>query len=191
MPGFVNTRLAPVLDCNEAAQLHEHMATTFLERCLVAKIAPLELWCAPDPRHRFFKAYGERGVKLETQCGNDLGMRMHNAATAAFCQPEVDHVVVVGTDCPTLDSRYLSHALDELANNDVVIGPAEDGGYGLIGLNRPALALFRGISWSTATVYEDTVARIRSLDYRWLALPELWDVDTPADLQRYQALVHA
>ena len=93
--------------------------------------------------------------------------------------------LLVGTDCPGLDVAYIARAAAALATRDAVVGPADDGGYVLIGLARD-LDVFGGMSWSTATVMAATRARLDALGATFAELPPLWDVDTPADLARYR-----
>ena len=96
---------------------------------------------------------------------------------------------LVGTDCPTLDAAYVADAFTALERTDVVIGPAEDGGYGLVATRRVEAALmealFVDISWSSATVVAETTQRLADAGYTWTLLSEIWDVDRPADWRRY------
>jgi glycosyltransferase A (GT-A) superfamily protein (DUF2064 family) len=97
---------------------------------------------------------------------------------------------LVGSDCPVLTAEYLRDAAAALAGgNDAVFGPAEDGGYLLIGLARkPSAQLFEGIAWGTATVMQETRKRLARFDWRWHELTTLWDVDRPEDLLRLREL---
>jgi uncharacterized protein len=123
-------------------------------------------------------------VALVAQPPGDLGARMDAALRAALERGE--RALLVGTDCPALDLAHLARAADALAHCDAVVGPAEDGGYVLIGLARP-LDLFTAIEWGTPTVLAATRARLAATGARWHELPTLWDVDGPADLARWQA----
>jgi glycosyltransferase A (GT-A) superfamily protein (DUF2064 family) len=93
-------------------------------------------------------------------------------------------VVLIGTDCPELSAAYVVSALEELNGQDAVLGPAEDGGYVLLGLRRSAPELFRDIPWGGDGVAAYTRARMGDLGWCWRELPVLWDVDRPADLAR-------
>jgi glycosyltransferase A (GT-A) superfamily protein (DUF2064 family) len=95
--------------------------------------------------------------------------------------------VLIGTDCPILDVAYLARAVAALETCDAVFGPAEDGGYVLVGLAR-CIDAFSGIPWSTPNTMTATRAKIGSLGAVWQELPTLWDVDEPRDLIRWQAL---
>jgi rSAM/selenodomain-associated transferase 1 len=121
-------------------------------------------------------------IALETQPEGDLGARMLAAMTAAHSP-----VIVIGTDCPALTGDHLRHAARALQDgNDVVLTPAEDGGYVLIGVTRPLPELMTEMPWSTPQVMADTRARIAGHALRAHELPMLWDVDTPADLARLE-----
>ena len=105
--------------------------------------------------------------------------------------PAPEPLLLIGTDCPMLAPDHLRSAADALLQGtDVVFGPAEDGGYILIGLRKPSAAvdlrLFEGIDWSTDRVMAQSRARLRAAGARWHELPLLWDVDEPADWLRWQ-----
>jgi glycosyltransferase A (GT-A) superfamily protein (DUF2064 family) len=94
--------------------------------------------------------------------------------------------IIVGTDCPTMQVDDLLAAHQALAaGDDVVLGPAEDGGYWLIGLRRCDPRLFTGIAWSNAGVLDATRERLVTLGWRWSELVTRWDVDRPEDLARF------
>lgn len=125
-------------------------------------------------------------LPLALQVGADLGARMAHAIAAS--QADADRVLVVGTDCPLLDAQYVAAALTALDDNEVVLGPAEDGGYVLIGMRQLHPQLFTNVTWGTAAVCAQTLAAAQRLDLQVAQLPTLWDVDTLEDWQRYQAL---
>lgn len=108
---------------------------------------------------------------------------MHHALARALRRHRA--AIIIGADCPALRPRHLRRAARWLAGGcDVVIAPAEDGGYALIGAKRVSPLLFSAIAWGGSAVYESTVRKLVSLGYRWRALERLWDVDRPADLGR-------
>jgi glycosyltransferase A (GT-A) superfamily protein (DUF2064 family) len=99
--------------------------------------------------------------------------------------------IIIGTDAPDLDVEYLARAAAALQSGDAVIGPAEDGGYVLIGVARE-LPIFSDMPWSTPVVAERTRERLRSAAASWVELPTSWDVDTAADYARLRSpLPHA
>jgi rSAM/selenodomain-associated transferase 1 len=119
---------------------------------------------------------------LFNQQGDDLGDRMANALCAASLP-----AVLIGTDCPPIDTAYLHHAVEQLKRYPLIIAPAEDGGYGLIGMQSPTKALFQDIRWSTDQVFGQTLVRAEENDLDPYLLPEIWDVDEAADLDRWLA----
>jgi rSAM/selenodomain-associated transferase 1 len=188
-PGRVKTRLIPALGEQAAAELQRQLTERALVTTLAAGLGPVELWCAPGTDDAFFADCARQyGVDLRAQGEGDLGMRMARALTLAL--KEGSPGLLVGSDCPVLSAEYLREAAAALAGaNDAVFGPAEDGGYVLIGLARePSAQLFENIAWGTATVMQDTRARLSRLGWRWRELATLWDVDRPEDLRRLRQL---
>lgn len=182
-PGRVKTRLIPSLGLRGAAELHARLLADTVFRIASARLAPVEVWCAPDPLRDPFPELAERyGLGLYRQQGADLGERMHGAAINALGRGS--SVVLVGTDCPPMDGAYLHRAMASLKGRDAVLGPAEDGGYGLLGIKRAARELFRDIPWGGERVAEITRERMRRLAWDFEDLPQLWDVDRPEDLGR-------
>ncbi|HKQ34738.1 MAG TPA: TIGR04282 family arsenosugar biosynthesis glycosyltransferase [Nitrospiraceae bacterium] len=188
IPGQVKTRLCPPLTPDEAATLHGSFVLDMLERTKLA-VTKLRLpfhrylACAPSSELVFFKIMEERqGVCLLDQKGDDLGRRMHLTFVDLFSKG-YKQVVIVGTDVPTLPLPVYQDALAILARSDVVLGPALDGGYYLIGLKQPAETLFAGVAWSTDQVLAVTQQNAITLGLS-VGLTTAWrDVDTMADLQ--------
>jgi hypothetical protein len=138
--------------------------------------------CAPSADHVFFKILEERhGVRLLTQTGDDLGARMARAMDDVFSLG-YQKVLIIGTDLPTLPGPAFSEAAALLATHDLVLGPACDGGYYLIGLRKPAPELFAGIPWSTDKVLPLTQQKAVALGLRAALLPVRRDIDTIEDL---------
>ncbi len=123
------------------------------------------------------------------QNGSDLGKRMHNAFKNAFLKNDQQKVVVIGTDCAELTTEILDEAFEELDRNEVVIGPAVDGGYYLLGMKKFVSELFIDIPWSTSEVLGTTIARIQELGHTYLLLKELNDVDTIEDWEKAKGLI--
>ena len=120
------------------------------------------------------------------QQGQDLGERMSNAFARTF-ESGRDKVVLIGTDCPTLQSQHLLQAFEALNHSDLVLGPAIDGGYYLIGMKSSAAYLFEGIAWSTSQVLSQTLHVAYQQGLIVTLLPELDDIDTQEDWQRYSS----
>ena len=188
-PGRVKTRLVPALGETGAAELHWQLAERTLCTARAAGLGQVELWCAPGTDDAFFAACAKQhDVSLRAQGEGDLGVRMARALELALADGFSG--LLIGSDCPALTPEYLREAAAALVNgNDAVIGPAEDGGYVLIGLARsPAAPLFEDIAWGSATVMQDTRTRLASRNWRWRELATLWDVDRPEDLLRLAQL---
>ena len=177
--GKVKTRLVPAVGVDGAFRAHVELA----ERTLAAVAEgdfDAELWFA-GPRNAGLVAWGERfGLRLVEQPEADLGQRMLAALRAGAR-------VVVGTDIPRMSAEYIEDALRRLGDADVVVGPVEDGGYCLIGMNAPHESLFRGIEWGAADVLERTLARVAAAGLRVELLDTLWDVDDVEDHARWRA----
>jgi rSAM/selenodomain-associated transferase 1 len=114
-----------------------------------------------------------------------LGEKLHRAFHQAF-QTGAKRVVIIGTDCPDLTAEILAEAFDALWQREVVIGPANDGGYYLIGLNRLIPELFAGIEWGGEKVFEQTISKVRAGSARFALLVQLSDMDRPEDLEAYK-----
>jgi uncharacterized protein len=119
--------------------------------------------------------------KKELQAGNDLGERMKNAFELLF-RNGYTKVVIIGSDCYELTENIIMNAFDQLKQKDVVIGPAKDGGYYLLGMNVFIPQLFTGKSWSSNKLFQETLAEIKARNYSMYQLPVLSDVDTPGDV---------
>jgi uncharacterized protein len=181
-PGRVKTRLIPELGEAGAAALHRRLVAHSLAAASEAAIGPVELWCAPDAGDPFFGECERRfGVSLHPQSEGDLGARMQRAFESVLARGA--RAILIGSDIPALSGRYLRDAGRALARgDDVVIGPAKDGGYVLIGLSRCDPELFREIPWGGPEVLAETRRRIAALHWRSSELATLWDVDRPEDL---------
>ena len=193
VPGTVKTRLASAIGADEAAAHYVRLVERTLATAVAAREAGIvdrvELWCAPDVDAPAFSAWRERyDVELRAQAGDDLGAKMRHALHEAVAGGS--RAVLIGTDCPAFDLSYLARAVAALDEHAAVFGPAEDGGYVLVGLARPIDA-FSGIPWSSAGTMAATRAKLRSAGIDWQELPTLWDVDAPSDLARWQALTAA
>ena len=188
MPGFAKTRLIPSIGAHAAAVLQERLTEQAVATALTAAVGPVTLWAAPDARHpSFIKMVVQQRITLRPQPDGDLGRRML-AATAATSGP----TLVIGTDCPALTPVHLRGAARALHEGaEVVLIPAEDGGYVLIGTRTAQPDLFSGIAWGTATVLAETRARIMAQRIVLNELPPLWDVDTEDDLARLEREIPA
>ncbi len=179
--GLAKTRLAPAIGFEGAARVARAMLAHTLRAAVDSKIGPVELCCAPDTTDaRFRLAASDAVVYLSGQGDGDLGARMERAISRGL--EKYRRVVVIGTDAPQLDADVLRSAAAALITHDVVIAPATDGGYVLVGLARRAPRLFADVAWSTSQVMAQTRARIEELGMSLFELPTLHDVDEPMDL---------
>jgi uncharacterized protein len=183
--GRVKTRLIPALGAQGACDLQQLL----LERALQLPAHGFSerfLWLDDLPGADLQQLAQSLGWTLVEQPAGDLGERMRRIATLGLA--ESDAVILIGNDCPALDGGYLQAACDALQEQSVVIGPAEDGGYVLLGLRCIDAALFSDMPWGTERVFDMTLQRLQQLDWRPALLPALWDVDRPEDLSRLAAL---
>jgi hypothetical protein len=184
IPGLTKTRLIPSIGAHAAAVLQERLTERTVETAIAADIGPVTLWCTPDVTHPLFQDLAVRfPLMLKQQPDGDLGTRMLGAIAA-----NNGLTLVIGTDCPALTPEHLRDAALALEDAEVVLIPAEDGGYVLIGACAVHEELFSGIAWGTASVLAETHARISSLGLKATELPSLWDIDTEADLARFERM---
>jgi rSAM/selenodomain-associated transferase 1 len=181
-PGAVKTRLIPALGAAGAARLHERLVDRTLAVAAASGVGPVEL-CGDFTDDPILAACAAaHGATLAEQGAGDLGARMQRAFARTLAR--APGAILVGSDCPVLTPVHLRDAGQALAGGDAAIGPAEDGGYVLIGLARVHPSLFEGIAWGGPKVLAQTRARIAALGWRAAELDPLWDVDRPEDLVR-------
>jgi hypothetical protein len=124
----------------------------------------------------------------QMQQGNSLEKKMENAFKSTFAAG-YQKLVIIGTDCPGINENILQNAFAKLEDHDIVIGPATDGGYYLLGMKKEHPYLFHNIKWSTNTVLEKTIDRCHSNQLSYILLPELSDIDEEKDLVHFKSLV--
>ena len=183
--GRVKTRLIPALGAQGACDLQQLL----LERALQLPAYGFSerfLWLDDLPDAGLQQLALNLGWTLVEQPAGDLGERMRRIATLGLA--ESDAVILIGNDCPALDGNYLQAACGALQEQPVVIGPAEDGGYVLLGLRCMTASLFSDMPWGTERVFDLTLQRLQQLDWCPALLTTLWDVDRPEDLSRLAAL---
>jgi rSAM/selenodomain-associated transferase 1 len=181
IPGLAKTRLIPALGAHGAAMLQEALTARTVETAIAAQTGPVTLWAAPDATHPSFRELVVKSqIAIKRQPDGDLGARM-----LAACDVSAGPVLVIGTDCPSLSPATLLEAASALRRGcDVVVIPAEDGGYVLIGVRRQQPSLFEAMPWSTGVVMAETRKRIAAAKLHCRELPTLWDIDRPDDLER-------
>lgn len=182
-PGKTKTRLISALGAKGAATLQRQMTEHTLSkarelqkkrslslevRFTGGSLPLMQHWLGSD-------------IIYQPQGEGDLGARMARSLAVAF-QEGIDRVVIIGTDCPNLNANLIAKAFHHLDSHDLVLGPALDGGYYLIGVNYLIPELFIGIKWGTSEVFQQAVDIANKLDVSVAYLPQLADVDRPEDL---------
>jgi uncharacterized protein len=168
--GFVKTRLAREVGDDRALAIYNLMLHHLLD------------WTKEFSTTVYWTGDGDIGHSVDSkeQTSGDLGERIHQALIAELMLAQVG--VVIGVDCPELDAAHIRCAFSLLKNHDVVIGPALDGGYYLIGMRNAHKALFHQMEWSTNRVFSETLKRCRQLGLSIATLPQLSDVDEWSDI---------
>lgn len=185
--GQVKTRMMPHLSASEACDLHCQLTLWTHDQLLNCGLGAVELSVAGDTDHPLFEQCKAMGAaRLTTQQGSDLGERMANAMAHGLAHYEC--VILVGSDCPSIDASYLEQAVEALQAAPVVVGPATDGGYVLIGARQIRDAIFEGISWGSDQVYSETRLALTRSGMTWVQLPYLGDIDRPEDIPLWEAL---
>ena len=171
--GKAKTRLAEDIGPDKALGIYERLLEHTLQ---VAEVCAADVTVFQAFENASFRGFD--GFKVKMQEGEDLGQRMaHAFQSSAF------PAVMIGTDCPALSSDLLQEAFEALNTNDVVLGPANDGGYYLIGMRTWIPSLLEGIAWSTEKVLAQTLEAAKNAHLRTVLLDEQVDIDTFADLE--------
>lgn len=184
VPGQAKTRLAPHLGEDRAAELQRSMTEhTIAEAFTAKKICQMaiEIYYEGGNREKIEKWLGKSCSFYKQACG-DLGVKLSDAFTKSF-RKGYKKVIIIGTDCPSLSSSLMLKGLTKLSNYNLILGPAEDGGFYLVGLSRPPEpSLFHGVSWGKDTVLKTVLANAGKLTLSCDFLPTLSDIDRPEDL---------
>jgi len=184
IPGQVKTRLIPMMGPEAAAALHEKLVIHVLTIAVKTNLGQVDLWCSPSCKHPFFiRCSREFQVKLYKQPEGDLGKRMGDALKKTL--EKTSNAILIGTDCHSFTEKDMKEAARAMKRGaKAVLGPAEDGGYVLIGMRHYSPELFTEIPWGTGSVMEETRKRLQRLGWRWHELRTFWDVDRPEDVER-------
>ena len=182
-PHRTKTRLIPALGPEGAAQLQRDMTRHTLavaREVATDRLLSVEVRFEGGDARKMAACFGN-GVSYRPQGPGDLGRRMDRAFVDA-CREGAEQTVLIGTDCPEITPRLIRESFGRLAASDVVLGPANDGGYYLIGLQRPVSRLFVEIPWGSERVFGETMNRADELSLSVSLLETLSDVDRPNDL---------
>ncbi len=181
-PGLVKTRLGADIGADKAAMIYryclEHTLAVAQDSGLDYRVflsEPSDDECFQDEVYTL-------------QRGADLGTRMHNALQSLSRDSE-HGAILIGSDCIDLSPRHMLDAARALGGHELVLSPARDGGYALIGCSQPRPELFSGIDWSTQRVLQQTLDKARALDIRVCLLETVRDIDTLADVENYPELL--
>lgn len=183
--GEVKTRLTPVLRAREAAELAEALLLDTVEVVERAGLDAVVAFAPAAGRRAFEQLLGPRR-RLIPQGGGDLGTRL-DRIMERLAGERRGSVVAIGTDCPAVDGDHLRAAVQALGQRDVVLGPALDGGFYLLGLRRHQPELFREVPWSTDATLTTVEARARSAGLTVTRLAAARDLDSPEDLYAWYA----
>jgi rSAM/selenodomain-associated transferase 1 len=190
--GRVKTRLAADIGPEAALATYRELLTLTAAAVRAAQV-PATVWLADAPTEPALGTAASAarpewpGLPWRVQpAAGSLGERMAHAFAEAFAAG-AGRVVIIGTDCPGLSADLLRQAFAQLATHDLVVGPATDGGYYLLGMKQLHARLFTDKQWSTATVLPATLADAARLGLRVAQLPTLADVDSAADLAAWRA----
>lgn len=182
-PGRVKTRLAETIGAEQAAKYYAAFLQDIITRFRTSG-QERRLCYAPDADRamQYFQKLAQNDYQLWLQPECPLGTRLEKLFEEAFDRGAV-RVVVIGSDSPTLPKTHVDEAFALLGNHDVVLGPATDGGYYLIGMSIRRYALFDEINWSQPTVLAETMRKLKALGSRVALLPPWYDIDSASDLQ--------
>ena len=177
VPGKAKTRLIPALGEDGAARLYARLLNRTVEEAKASGL-PFQLRVTGGERAAFRELYGE-DIEVVEQGHGDLGERMARVEGPAL---------IIGSDCPGMTAPLIRAAAGALEDRSVVVGPATDGGYYLIGFREQLPWLFADMEWSTPTVFAHTLSRLAARGLGPAVLPELSDIDTPEDLASWPEL---
>ena len=187
-PGQVKTRLAKDIGPAAAAAFYRRVAEYVLKRTM-----PLEsvyrriVFYTPDAMSQGFEEWLPDEV-LRPQKGADVGERMSNALSEMF-ETGAEKAVIVGADIPELHRGIINRAFRSLDNADIVLGPAMDGGYYLIGMKALHPEIFLNVDWGTGGVFSQTVLNIKKMGLRYATVETLFDVDNLEDFRRAEGIL--
>ena len=187
-PGKTKTRLIPALGPKGASDLQKHMTEHVLSRaCDLVESRPVDMEVRYDGgKQGLMEKWLGKSISYRSQGSGDLGTRMERAFSEAF-QQGLNRVVIIGSDCPGITEVTLGTAFDLLNEFDLVLGPAKDGGYYLIGLRQEKPELFKNIPWGTAEVRARTLEIANQLGLRWIEVEPLSDVDQVEDIEVWES----
>jgi len=182
--GKVKTRLSKNLPSVTVTRLYKAFVKDVLNIALKVKCDQRFIYYVGNGSSIPFLRKFENHFQLKRQTGKDLGERMYRAFCR--CKREKFHrIIIIGTDCLTLNERDINRAFQKLENYDCVLGPSKDGGYYLIALKSPQWKIFENINWSTESVLRQTIRGVRLLRKKTFLLKCREDIDTAVNLKNF------
>jgi rSAM/selenodomain-associated transferase 1 len=176
--GKVKTRLAKTVGNDKALQVYQQLlriTKSVTDQLDVAR----QIWYSRYINNN--DIWSDDDYEKHLQKGDSLGLRMQRAFNKAFADG-YQKAVVIGSDCSTLSPELIEQSFQILDNHQTVIGPARDGGYYLLGMSAFYPSLFENKSWSTSTVFKETIHQFKEMNLSYKSLPVLNDIDTEKDL---------
>jgi len=177
--GKVKTRLAQTLGEAKALYIYKELLEITRQQSIKVN-AQCYLYYSD---HIELDAWSENTFIKRVQFGEDLGARMVNAFNEVL--QTHSKAIIIGSDCPYITSHIIDHSFHLLSNNDVIIGPAKDGGYYLLGMKSTSPLLFESMPWSESSLYEKTIEKLNQLNFTHSSLIQLEDIDTEEEWNRY------
>jgi rSAM/selenodomain-associated transferase 1 len=190
--GNVKTRLAHDIGDEKALQVHKDLMDVVLEKLMLAQFEGIEcdvqLWLNEIPENKagmleVINKTSANNIQFKLQKGDNLGNKMANAIVTSL--QYYSKVIIVGSDCPNISTDTLAKARDALNKTDVVLGPAEDGGYVLIGASNFNESIFNNVAWGQGKVFDKTVENMNTFNFSYSLLAQSWDVDDLVDYERW------
>lgn len=179
--GKAKTRLAATVGEEEALRIYKELLAH--TRRITTPLVDVHRYLLYSDFIDTVDEWSEELYEKHLQRGADLGERMNNGFHMAL--RKFKKSVIIGGDCPQLSMDLLEQAFEQLNHHDIVIGPAIDGGYYLLGMKEKHPYLFENMNWSTAEVAQTTIDRIKSKGLSYYTLPPLSDVDREEDWKKY------
>ena len=189
IPGRTKTRLAKAIGAEAAATLARAMLQDLCEVVLQVEYAVPQLWYPPHTHPRDFNNAIPTPFTFHQQCGNDLGERMFQTFSQLLREDSRNRVIIIGGDCITHTAGALYMGFSDLDRYDVIVQPADDGGYVLIGQSHCCADIFKDINWGNKDVYGKTIERLRRAEISYKQLPSTFDVDCVDDLRKIRLFI--
>ncbi len=184
LPGATKSRLAESIGTETAAFLARAMLIDIIDCVAQTPNVKRQLWHPPNANAADFADLLPSDFACQCQQGEDLGQRMSHTFAQLLEQTTIDRVIIIGSDCITHSASTLQTAIDALADAEIVLQPALDGGYVLVGQRRWHPEMFSDIPWGTEQVMSRTRRRLNNTGSRFCLLEKTFDVDRVADLDR-------